>query len=177
MALQSGLTRPKGEIKALLLQYPMTTCLRRTPDQIVFGVRVQTKEWLEEYLAKIMKPGAVTTSVNPFTSGRAPLASALVAHGRFHEFFGSGKHFWPITAIEDVSYLPPTTIFHAAGDSVVSYQDSVEFVKKASSELPELEIRLAYGKEGDHGFDITFKEDEHEWLKTELEWVESKWLA
>lgn len=177
MALQSGLTRPKGEIKALLLQYPMATLLRRDPDQVVFGIRVQPREWLDEYLAQIIKPGAVMSSANPFTSGRAPLASALVAHKRFEEFFGVGKHLWPIFAIEDAEYLPPTTIFHAAGDSVVLYQDSVELVRKAKSVLPELEIRLAYGGEGNHGFDITFKEDEHEWLKTELEWVERKWLA
>lgn len=176
MALQSGLTRPKGEIEAILAQYPMTNVLHRSPKHKVFELPTTSKEWLEEKLA-IIKADAVVSSANPYTTDRLNLSIALKAHGRFNEFFGVGKHLWPITAVEDAKYLPPTTIFHATGDSAVAFQDSVDFVEKVKGIIPDVEIRLAYGKEGDHGFDGDFKEDEQQWLKEELKWVESKWLA
>ena len=178
MALQSGLTRPKGEIKAILAQYPMVECIRPTPGEKLFGeVSAPTKKWLEENLAAVMKPGAIISSAHPFTSGRFLLWFGMNVHNRFDDFFGVSKKLWPITAIEDASYLPPTTIFHGTGDSVVDYQGSVRFVEKMKSVMPDVEVRLTKDIEGDHGFDVQFKEDEKEWLKTELQWLEGKWLA
>lgn len=178
MAVQSGLTRPKGEIKAILAQYPMIDCPRPTLDSRIMGeVAPPTREWLDENLAAVMKPGAMLSSSHPFSSGRFLLFFGMNVYKRFDEFFGVGKELWPITAIEDASYLPPTTIFHATGDTVVDYQDSVRFVDKMKSVMPDVEVRLTKGIEGDHGFDGELKEDEKEWLKTELQWLESKWLA
>ncbi|KAJ4357666.1 uncharacterized protein N0V89_002242 [Didymosphaeria variabile] len=177
MALQSGLTRPKGEIKAVLAQYPMTNHARRSPADTMLGMQVPSTDWLDKKLATLIKPGAIISSANPLTTDRFALSMALNGHGRFNEFFGEGKRLWPITAVEDVESLPPTTIFHATGDSAVDFQDSVDFVEKARSAIPDLHIRLAYAKEGDHGFDTALKEKEEPWLKQELEWVESQWLA
>jgi acetyl esterase/lipase len=176
MALQSGLTRPEGEIKAILAQYPMTIDCRRSPEHLTMGMKPPSREWLDEKLATL-KPGAIVSSVHPFTTDRSALPMALNAHGRFNEFFGEGKGLWPITAVDAVKSLPPTTIFHSAGDSVVKFQHSVDFVEKTRRVVPDVDIRLAYGKDGDHGFDVALKEDEEPWLKEELEWVESKWLS
>ncbi|KAF2441433.1 alpha/beta-hydrolase [Karstenula rhodostoma CBS 690.94] len=177
MALQSGLTRPEGEIKAILVQYPMTNDARRSPEDVMMGMQTPSTAWLDEKLATLMKPGAIVSSANPVTTDRTGLSMAMNAHGRFLEFFGEDKPLWPITAVESVKFLPPTTIFHATGDSAVKFQDSVDFVEKTRSVIPGVEIRLAYGKEGDHGFDNALKEDEEPWLKEELEWVENKWLS
>ncbi|KAJ4294459.1 hypothetical protein N0V90_008150 [Kalmusia sp. IMI 367209] len=177
MALQSGLTRPKGEIKAILAQYPMTNYARRTPEDKVLGLTPPSKEWLEEKLSILIKPGTIISSAHPFKSSHTLLSTALNAHGRFNEFFGIGKHLWPITTIEDAKSLPPTTIFHALQDTAVSFEDSVQFVEKTREFIPDVEIRLAYQGNGEHGFDVDLKEDEEDWLKEELKWVESKWLV
>lgn len=177
LAFHSAFTRPKGEIKAILVQYPVTQPLRRSSEDLAWGQQIQPKKWLDEKLAALIKPGAVVSSANPYLTDRLGLFFALNAHGRFDEFFGVGKHLWPITAVENFEFLPPTTIFHAAGDSVVRFQNSMDFVEKVQTIIPDVDIRLAYAGEGDHGFDGALKEDEEPWLKVELEWVESRWLA
>lgn len=177
LALQSGLTRPKGEIKAILVQYPMTNHARRSPDDAMLGMQTPSREWLDEKIAALVKPGAIVSSAHPDATERSGLSMAMNAYGRFIEFFGEEKRLWPITAVESVKFLPPTTIFHATSDSAVKFQDSVDFVEKTRSVVPGVDIRLAYGKEGDHGFDNALKEDEEPWLKEELRWVESKWLS
>ncbi|OAG07463.1 alpha/beta-hydrolase [Paraphaeosphaeria sporulosa] len=176
MALQSGLTRPEGEINAILAQYPMTNHTRRSPEDSMLGMQTPSREWMDEKLASLLTPGAITSSAHPYKTDRFGLSMALNAYGRYNEFFGEGERLWPITAVKSVKFVPPTTIFHALGDSAVKFQDSVDFVERTKSVVPGVEIRLAYGKEGDHGFDGALKEDEEPWLKEELQWVESRWL-
>lgn len=176
MALQSALTRPQGEIKVVQVQYPMTNVLQRTPDARPFGEAPPSEAWLDEYLRSV-EPGAVRSSFVPTEAvDRSMLSGGLAAYHRFHEVFGTGKRLWPISAVEDVEGLPPITIFHGRQDLLVSVRDSEVFVEKARGLFGDVEIRLVV-RDGDHGFDIQAKEDEEEWLKTELEWVEGKWLA
>jgi len=172
MAIQSGLTRPKGEIKAILAQYPMTTYIRGTPDKDTPPTSI-----IDEHLATV-QPGAVLSSALPSVAVRFLLAAALTAYGRFNDYFGTDKHLWPITAIEDAKYLPPTYILHGEQDAMVLAADSKEFVKKAQGIFPDAELRLDV-RDGnfDHGFDVTLKEDEEEWLQKSLKWVEERWLA
>jgi acetyl esterase/lipase len=171
MAIQSGLTRPKGEIKAILAQYPMTNYLRSTPDK-----DTPPSSIIDEHLAAV-RPASVLSST-PLMPARFQLAAALSAHGRYNDYLGTGKHLWPITAIEDAKYLPPTYIIHGEQDSIVAAVDSKDFVKKAQAILPDAELRLDI-RSGDcgHGFDVGSKEDEEEWLQKSLKWVEEKWLA
>jgi acetyl esterase/lipase len=176
MALQSGLTRPAGEIEAILAQYPMTNHGRRSPEDRMMGMEPPSREWLDEKLATL-KPGDIVSSAHPYATDRSALPMALNAYGRFNEFFGVGERLWPITAVDAVKFLPPTTIFHATEDSVVKFEDSVAFVEKTRRVVPDANIRLAFAEKGEHGFDVELKEDEEPWLKEELEWVESKWLS
>ncbi|KAL5408527.1 hypothetical protein PMIN06_001958 [Paraphaeosphaeria minitans] len=129
MALQSGLTRPKDEINTILVQYPMTNQPRRSPGDEMLGMQTLSREWMDEKLASLLEPGTITSSAHPYTTDRFGLSMALNAYGRYNEFFGEGKRLWPITAVESVKSLPPTTIFHALGDSAVKFQDSVDFVE------------------------------------------------
>ncbi|CAI6335464.1 unnamed protein product [Periconia digitata] len=176
MALQSAVQRPEGEIKVVLAQYPMTNVSRRTPDDRPFGVAPPPKTWLDTYIQS-MKPGDIRSSSDPTTDqSRKPLSSALNAYQRFEEFFGTGKSLWPVTAIGDAKSWPPTTIFHGRQDSAVAFEDTEVFVEKVMKMFKDTEIRLV-ARDGDHGFDMETKEDEEEWLKRELQWVESKWLV
>lgn len=173
MALQSGLTRPKGEIKALLAQYPMTDILRRTIADKVVGMDIPPRSFVDDFIAT-MKPGDIISSATP--PERLQLSFALAAHGRYEEFFGKGKHLWPITAVEGAKSLPPTLIIHGEQDTAVSIEDSRSFVKKVGELLPGTEVRLEV-RDGEHGFDAAMKEDEETWLKEGLKWLEEKWLA
>lgn len=173
MALMSGISMPRGAIKAIIAQYPMTNYLRCDPDA---PFKVDPKPPLslvDEHIASIT-PGTVISSATP--PARMELSFALAAYGRYNEFFGTGKHLWPITAIEEAEHFPPTLIIHGEQDTAVSIEDSRAFVKKAGEVVPGAEIKFAM-TDGDHGFDVEMKEDEHEWLREGLEWVESKWLA
>jgi dipeptidyl aminopeptidase/acylaminoacyl peptidase len=179
MTLQSGLTRPKGEIKAMLLQYPMTTHLTRDPTQKTMGAGPLPKKTLDDYIAA-MTPGKVVSSSIPATDlTRLGLSLSLNSYNRFNEFFGTGKHLWPITAVEDANFLPPMTIFHGGQDTVVPLEHTELFIDKMKGldQLKGTEIRLAVIDGEEHGFDTAIKEDEQAWLKVELEWVEGKWLA
>ena len=110
MAMQLGLTRPEGEIKAVLAQYPMTNYARRGPGRAGFDGEVPPPpvEFIDQHMAGV-RPGDVVSSAVPPT--RSNLSLALNAHGRFNEYFGTGKGLWPITALEDAEYMPPTKRF------------------------------------------------------------------
>ncbi|KAF1963860.1 alpha/beta-hydrolase [Byssothecium circinans] len=179
MALQSGLTLPKGEIKVVLAQYPMTNYARRSPTDMPLGKRAPPHSFLNEYIAS-MTPGYITSSSNPSTEPqRGELSRALNAYNRFNEFFGLGKHLWPITTIESAHHLPPTTIFHGSDDTLVPVEDSKVFVDKVRGleKFKDTELRLVVREGKEHGFDIDMKEDEEAWRKEELQWIERKWLA
>lgn len=178
MAIQSGLTRPKGEIKAIIAQYPMVNYIRRTTDpQFMDGGEVPPSSYIDEHLATV-KPGSVISSAVPTGSTRGMLSVALGAYARYNDYFGTGKHLWPITAIDDAKYLPPTYILHGKQDSIVVAVDSTDFVKKVEAILPDAEIKLDI-RDGDydHGFDVGIKEVDEEWLGKGLKWVEERWLA
>ncbi|KAF2676810.1 alpha/beta-hydrolase [Lentithecium fluviatile CBS 122367] len=176
MAIQLGLTRPKGEIKAVLAQYPMTTFARRKPDTAGLGGELPPPtSFIDEHMASV-QPGAVISSAVP--PARSNLSLALDAHGRFNDYFGTGRRLWPITAIEDAKHMPPTYIIHGEQDRAVVVGDTKAFVKKAEELLPGVEVRLDVRDDNrDHGFDIDMKEDEEPWLKESLKWVEERWLA
>jgi acetyl esterase/lipase len=177
MAIQSGLIRPKGEIKAILAQYPMTNYARRTLTSPNMSEDTPPESIIDATLAAV-QPGSVIFSAVPSSPTRSQLSAALTAYGRFNDYFGTGKHLWPITAIEDAKYLPPTYINHAEQDVIVVAVDSKDFMKKAKEILPDADLRLDIrDDEGGHGFDITMKEDEEKWLKESLKWVEERWLA
>jgi acetyl esterase/lipase len=170
MAIQSGLVRPKGEIKAVLAQYPMIDDVRSKPNS-----ETPPESIIDEHLAAV-QPGSVVSSAVP--PSRGSLEVALRRHRRFNDYFGTGKHMWPLTAIEDAKYLPPIYILHGEQDSICVVEDSKEFVEKARTILPDAELKLDV-RDGncDHGFEIAMKEDEEEWLQTSLKWVEDRWLA
>ncbi|KAH8712250.1 Alpha/Beta hydrolase protein [Phaeosphaeriaceae sp. PMI808] len=173
VALQAGLTRPKGDIKAILVQYPMTNYPRRKATETLLSMPSPPPSFIDEHMASV-KPGTVVSSA--VFPARVELIYGLGVYGRYNEFFGTGKHLWPITAIEDAKSFPPTFILHGEQDTSVKIEDSRAFVKKAKDVIPDAEIKLAV-REGDHGFDGELKEDEEEWLKEGLQWIEGKWLA
>lgn len=173
MALHSAIPAPRSDIKAILGQYPMTNYLRRDPSDIFMDQPAPPASIIDEHIAS-MKPGTVISATTP--PARADLSYALSAYRRYNEFFGTGKHLWPISAVEDVKSFPPTLIIHGEQDTAVSIEDSRAFVKKLSETVADAEIRLAV-RDGDHGFDVGLKEDEEAWLSEGLQWLESKWLA
>jgi hypothetical protein len=155
----------------------MTNYARRTPNPPNMSGDTPPESFIDATLATVQSASAIS-SASPSTSTRGQLSTALTAYGRFNDYFGTGKHLWPITAIADAKYLPPTYINHAEQDGIVVAVDSKDFMKKAKEILPEAELRLDMrDDERGHGFDITMKEDEEDWLKESLKWVEERWLA
>ncbi|KAF2850391.1 alpha/beta-hydrolase [Plenodomus tracheiphilus IPT5] len=173
MTLMSGLTQPKGSIKALLAQYPMTDSLRRDPTAELYGQPTPPPTVVDKYTAGI-KPGTVISSAVP--PARMDISYALSAYGRYLEFFGSDKSMWPLYLVETKDYLPPTWIVHGDADTAVSIEDSRAFVNKARK-LGGAEVELVVRPGEEHGFDAAVKEVEEEWLKEGLRWVEDKWLG
>ncbi|KAF9696683.1 hypothetical protein EKO04_005378 [Ascochyta lentis] len=172
MALMSGLLQPKGSIKAILAQYPMTDGLRREPSELFIDLPSPPSSLLDKHLAAI-KPGAIVSSCVP--PARMELSYVLSAYGRYLEFFGNDKLMWPLYLVDEKKWLPPTWIHHGDVDTAVSIEDTKAFVGKCEK-IEGTEIRLEIVKGKDHGFDTQAKEDEEPWLKEGLEWVEGKWL-
>lgn len=172
MALMSGLLQPKGSIKAVLAQYPMTDSLKREKSELFVDMPAPKEDLLNEHLEKV-KPGVVVSSCVP--PKRMDLSYVLSAYGRYLEFFGGDKSMWPLYLVDEKKWLPPTWIHHGSVDTAVSVEDSKAFVGKCEA-IGGLEVRLQIVEGEDHGFDTGAKEDELSWLKEGLRWVEEKWL-
>lgn len=172
MALMSGLLQPRGSIKAILVQYPMTDSLRREPVEEYINMPSPPASIVDEHL-KTVKPHVVVSSCSP--PERMGLSYALSAFGRYLEFFGNDKKMWPLYLVEEKQWLPPTWIHHGDKDTAVSIEDSRAFVAKCEA-IEGVQVRLKVLESEDHGFDTQIKEDETAWLKDGLEWVEEKWL-
>ncbi|CBX95999.1 hypothetical protein IAQ61_004821 [Plenodomus lingam] len=173
MTLMSGLTQPKGSIKALLAQYPMTDSLRRKPMDELYGQPSPPPTLVDEHISSIT-PDVVLSSATP--PARMNISYALSVYGRYLEFFGNEKDMWPLYLIEKKDYLPPTWIVHGDADTAVSIEDSKAFVEKARR-LDRVEVQLVVRPGQEHGFDISVKENKEAWLKQGLQWVEKKWLS
>jgi acetyl esterase/lipase len=173
MALMSALTQPQGSIKATLAQYPMTNYLRCEPAPMFFGNPSPKPEILQEHLANI-NPGVVVSSGVP--PERTGISYVLAAYGRYLEFFGADKKMWPIGLIEEAKHMPPTWIIHGGADSAVDVKDSQDFVAKWTESEVQGEVKLSVLPGKEHGFDVELKEDEEEWLKEGLAWIEKRWL-
>jgi acetyl esterase/lipase len=179
MALQSAIFEKKeGKFRALLAQYPMTEYLRGSQDAPpVPGMEVPGPDYIDKHIASI-KPGTVLSSSLQYD--RFPLSVALAIHKRWQEFYGKEKELLPITAVEDATWFPPALIIHGASDAAVDVEDTKAFVKKAGEILGEEvkeNIRLEIVAGEDHGFDIGLSEDQADWLRDALKWLEGKWLA
>lgn len=173
MALMSALTQPEGKIKAVLAQYPMTNYLRAEIAETFFGNPTPKEEIIQQHLDTIV-PGAVVSSAVP--PARGGLSYALGAYKKYLDFFGHDPKLWPINKLEDATAMPPTWIIHGDSDSAVDVKDSQEFVKKWTDREVRGEVKLSVLPGKEHGFDIDVKEDEEEWLKEGLGWVEGRWL-
>lgn len=171
MALMSGLTQPRGTVRAVLAQYPMTDSLRREPSELFIDLPSPPASLVDDYMERV-KPGVVVSSCTP--PERMDLSYVLSTYGRYLDFFGQDKMMWPLYLIEEKKWLPPTWIHHGDVDTAVSVEDSRAFVRKC--EELGLEVRLEILKGMDHGFDTQAKEDEEPWLQEGLRWVEEKWL-
>jgi acetyl esterase/lipase len=170
MAFMSALTQPKGSIKVVLAEYPMTNYLHIEPVETYFGEPTPPESMLAEYLATL-KPGTVSSSARPPL--KLHLNYVLAAFGHYLTYFGSDEKMWPIGLVEDKEWLPPTWIVHGDADSAVSIEDTRKFVEKCKGR-GEVKLEIRPGQE--HGFTGPLKEDEASWLKEGLAWVEEKWL-
>jgi acetyl esterase/lipase len=174
MALMSALTQPQSSINAVLAQYPMTNYLRVERTGFFFGEPALGPEELEKHIASL-KPGAIVSSAPP--PARGNLAYPMGAYDRYLEFFGEDKKLWPVHLIEERDWMPPMWIIHGDADSVVSVKDTELFVEKWRKCINGNEYRMVIRPGMEHGFDAAAKEDEEEWLKEGLAWVQEKWLA
>ncbi|CAE7015863.1 hypothetical protein CFE70_002734 [Pyrenophora teres f. teres 0-1] len=173
MALMSGLMQPKGCIKAILVEYPMTNYLRYELGPTFFGMPSPPASVLTDHV-KTMVPGVVVSSAVP--PARMGLGYAMAAYGHFLEYFGEDEKMWPIGLVEEKTWLPPTWILHGGADTVVNVEDSRAFVEKCKK-LQGVEVKLTVREGMEHGFDGAMKEDEEPWLKAGVAWVEEKWLS
>ncbi|KAF2108597.1 Alpha/Beta hydrolase protein [Lophiotrema nucula] len=172
-ALQSVLSLPEGSFKASLIQYPLVNSFPVSPTDTPMGLSIGSKEELDEILAAI-KPGTVVSGATP--PARGFLTTMMQAHGRWDEYFGTGKELMPDTRVEDAKFLAPTYIIHPEDDSVVPVKWTHAFVEKAKKALPDAKIKLV-SPPGEHGFDIDMYEEDQPWLKELLKEVEGDWLA
>ena len=174
MALMSALLHRSPGIKAVLAQYPMTNYLRKEKTGTMFGQPVPPESTVEKHVSAI-KPGGVISSAIP--PARSDLSYALAAYGKYLTYFGEGAKLWPIGLIAGAGTMPPTWIIHGEADSAVEIGDSLKFVEEWTANEVRGEVKLSVVPGMEHGFDDGMKEDEEEWLREGLEWVEGKWLG
>jgi acetyl esterase/lipase len=173
LALQSILSLPEDTFTACLLQYPVLSAFPTHPDDIIMGEYIPSKEVLEDFLASIA-PGTIISAARP--PARDAVAPMLRAHGRWGEFFGTGKHLMPDTQIEYAKFFIPTYILHGRDDTNVPVKWTEKFVDRARQLFPETRFELATPP-GEHGFDGNIYEEEEPWLAALLRRVEEDWLA
>ena len=154
MALMSGLTQPRGTIKAILAQYPMTNYLRAEPADTFFGFPAPPESVIAEHMATV-KPGVVVSSATP--PERSPLSLALAMYGQYLKYFGDDERMWPVGLVEEKESLPPTWIIHGGADSLVSVEDCKAFVEKCKGLKDGAEVKLVVREGEDHGFDVEVK--------------------
>lgn len=171
-ALQSILTQPASTLKVCYVQYPVLNAFPMSPDDIVCGEAIPPEFELNKLLATI-KPGTVISGVTP--PARDSLSCMLRAYKRWDEFFGTGKHTMPMSAIEDADTFAPTFILHGKDDTNIKVEYSEEFVEKARKRFPETKVELMTPP-GEHGFDGGFYEEDATWLSDLLRDIEGEWL-
>jgi acetyl esterase/lipase len=177
MSIHSALMTPPSLIKAMLLQYPMTSYLNREATALFNDQETPGPEVIDDYISAIV-PGTIVSSFVP--PERMNISFALSTYGRWQEFFGYTKGLLPIEAIENATSFPPTWIVHGERDTAVSVEDSKAFVRKIVEVLGDEtkeRVRLHVESGKDHGFDGGLKEEDTLWLKEGLKWVEGQWLA
>lgn len=174
MALMSALLHRSDGMKAVLAQYPMTNYLRKEKMEMLFGQPAPPESTIEKYLSEV-KPGGVISSAIP--PARSDLSYALVAYGKYLEYFGEDNKLWPIGLISEAKEMPPTWIIHGEADTSVEIGDSLKFVEEWTAKEVRGEVKLSVVPGMEHGFDDAMKEDEEEWLREGLGWVEGKWLV
>jgi hypothetical protein len=172
-ALQSILTQPRDTFKACFMQYPVVCAFTTSATDVLMGQAIPPKETLDEFLASTV-PGTIISSATP--PARSWVAPMLRAHGRWGEFFGTGKHIMPDTAIEDAGFWVPMYIVHGRDDSVVPVRWTELFVQKVKRKFPGVEVDLMTPP-GDHGFDGEIYGDQGGWLGKLLEEIEGSWLG
>lgn len=172
-ALQSIFELPQHTFKACLLQYPVLSTIPTHPDDIIMGEPIPPKEILKGFLASIV-PGTVISAARP--PARNDVAPMLRAHGRWGEFFGTGKHLMPDTRIEDAKFFVPTYILHGKDDTNVPLKETERFVQRARKLFPAVRLELE-APPGDHGFDGNIYEEDEPWLEGILEGVQKEWLT
>ncbi|EAT82900.2 hypothetical protein SNOG_09635 [Parastagonospora nodorum SN15] len=158
----SALLHRSDGMKAVLAQYPMTDYLRQ--------------EKATEMLSN-MPAAPESTIENYHTPARFDLSYALAAYGKYLTYFGEDPKLWPIGLIADAAAMPPTWIIHGEADKVVEIGDSLKFVDQWTKNEVRGEVKLSVLPGMDHGFDDAIKEDEEEWLREGLGWVQEKWLG
>ncbi|KAJ4345308.1 uncharacterized protein N0V89_011438 [Didymosphaeria variabile] len=138
-ALQSVLELPRSTYKACLLAYPVLSTIPTHPDDIIMGESIPSNEVLEDFLAGII-PGTIISAARP--PARDAVAPMLRAHGRWGEFFGTGKHLMPDTRIEDAKFFVPTYILHGRDDTNVPVTETERFVQRARELFPKVRFEL-----------------------------------
>lgn len=174
MALMSGLLHPQKSVKAIIAQYPMTNFLRMEPVDTFFGAPTPGPELLDKHITAIVPGTTVSSAVPP---ERAGLSYCLAAYDKYLQYFGRDPNMWPIECIETAESMPPTWIIHGGNDSAVAVGDSEKFVSRWTAREVRGEVKLSVLPGMEHGFDIGVKEEEEEWLREGLGWVEGKWLG
>lgn len=172
-ALQSISSLPQSTFKACLIHYPVTNVIPTSPDDTLCGEAIPPKVVLEEFLAGIVSGTIISSAMPPARLWVAPM---LRAHGRWGEFFGTGKYSMPDTRLDDATFFVPTHIIHGRDDSVVPVTWSHAFVEKAMRIFPETRFSLVTPP-GDHGFDAEMYEEDEPWLGELLKAAEEDWLA
>ncbi|KAF9733218.1 hypothetical protein PMIN01_08901 [Paraphaeosphaeria minitans] len=116
LAIQSGLTQPRGPLSAIIGCYPMTNYLRRQQEAM--------------FMKEPSPPESIIDRPAP-PRPRNRISYALSACGRYAHFFGSGSHLWPISLLDSgaATYIPPTVIIHGDKDKAISIDDSRLFAK------------------------------------------------
>ncbi|KAL5392668.1 hypothetical protein DPSP01_000371 [Paraphaeosphaeria sporulosa] len=175
LAIQSGLTQPRGTLCAIIGCYPMTNYLRRKQEAIFMEEPSPPESIIDEHL-KTVETGTIISGAPPRPRNR--LSYALSAYGRYTHFFGTGSHLWPISLLDSgaATYIPPTIIIHGDEDKAVSIDDSRLFVKRAAEVVREGEVRLVEIEGVDHGFDMEASEKQ-EWVRGVVKWVEERWVG
>ena len=104
---------------------------------------------------------------------RFPLVGALIAEGRFLQYFGTDPRLFPFRRLEAGEDLPPLFILHGTYDSMVPVSGSQAFVKLLLEKRPDAKVVLTV-QPGEHGFSIPFG-IYHPWLIEGIKLVTEAW--
>ena len=173
MALLSGLSQPKGVVKAVISMYPEMNEPVGPRSKPVLGMPPFATSVIEDHV-KAMVPGKIVTAAMP--PARFDITMSIVQNDIKDKYLGDDENIYPLRVLAKATDMPYSFVVHGNDDTGVLVAGSIEFAEKAKTKFGDGSIDLHVEPGQEHGFDGELPSDTP-WLAEKLAKIEELWLG